>query len=275
MRIFVLAAMAAAAFAPCTLKAECKFQQDRTGGDDARGVEKVVLVAGAGDLDVRGSEGAKRIEAHGKACASSQGLLDQIVLKTHREGSTLFVEAIMPELKQVTLLGSTYANLDLKVTLPSNLPVEAQDSSGDSVLEDLKSLKMLDSAGDLNISKIAGLVDLKDSSGDIEIDHAGGVTLQDSSGDIDLDHITSNVEIVVDSSGEIEIEEVGGDVHIKQDSSGDMKLSDVKGNVTIDADSSGGITVRNIGGDFTVSADTSGGISHDNVRGRVSLPTTH
>ena len=273
MRIFVLAAMAAAALAPCVLKAaDCKFEQNRSGGDDARGVEKVVLVAGAGDLEVRGSEGARRIEAAGKACASSQALLDKIVLKTHREGSTLFIEAIMPEMKDVSLFGSTYTNLDLKVTLPKNLPVDAQDSSGDADLENLASLKMLDSSGDLTVRSITGAVDLRDSSGDIRVDHVGNTTVQDSSGDIKLENVMGDVEIPTDSSGEIEIEKVSGNVHIAQDSSGDIEIADVKGNVVIDADSSGGISARNVGGDFTVSADTSGEIRNDNVHGRVSVP---
>ena len=255
MRIFVWAALAAAALAPAALRAECKFEQERTGGESAAGVSRLVLVAAAGELEVRGDAKATRVEATGKACASSQALLDQITLKTRREGSTLFVEVIMPKLNDVTLFGSNSASLDLRVTLPTTLPVEAQDSSGDAVLEDLKSIKLLDSSGDLTIRNIAGAVDVRDSSGDIEVEG-----------------ITGNVEVLVDSSGDIEIEEVSGNVHIAQDSSGGIELANVKGNVAIDADTSGGIAVRNIGGDFTVAADTNGGIRHDNVTGRVSLP---
>jgi hypothetical protein len=272
MRTFLWAAMAVAALAPCASYADCNFEQDRTGGDDARGITNVVLIAGAGDFDVRGSESAKRIEAKGKACASTQKLLDEIELKTHRDGSTLYIEAIMPKIYDFKLFGSSYASLDLKVTLPNNLPVDAQDSSGDSVLENLKSLKMLDSSGDLTIRQIAGPVEVNDSSGDIKIHHTGDVTLQDSSGDINLDEVGS-VEITVDSSGDIDIDGASGNVHIAQDSSGDIEIVDVKGNVTIDADTSGGISVRNVGGDFTVGADTGGGIRHDNVHGKVSVPT--
>jgi DUF4097 and DUF4098 domain-containing protein YvlB len=271
MRIYLWAALAGAALAPCMAKADCKFEQQRTGGEDARGVTQVVLVAGAGDLEVRGSPDAKRIDAKGKACASSQELLDQIVLKTHREGATLYIEAIMPKM-DMSFFGASYASLDLKVTLPDNVPVDAQDSSGDSTLESLKSLKMLDSSGDLKIRRIAGAVDLQDSSGDIEMDHVGSVTLRDSSGDIDLDNVTGNVEILVDSSGDIDIEEVAGNVHIAQDSSGEIEIAEVKGNVTVDADTSGGIAVRDVGGDFTVLADVGGGIRHDNVHGKVTVP---
>jgi len=272
MRIFVWAALAAAALAPAALRAECKFEQERTGGESAAGVSRLVLVAAAGELEVRGDAKATRVEATGKACASSQALLDQITLKTRREGSTLFVEVIMPKLNDVTLFGSNSASLDLRVTLPTTLPVEAQDSSGDAVLEDLKSIKLLDSSGDLTIRQIAGAVDVRDSSGNISIERTGNVQVEDSSGDIEVEGITGNVEVLVDSSGDIEIEEVSGNVHIAQDSSGGIELANVKGNVAIDADTSGGIAVRNIGGDFTVAADTNGGIRHDNVTGRVSLP---
>jgi hypothetical protein len=273
MRIFVLAAIAAAtAIVPCTLQAACKIEADRDAGADVAGVEKIVLVTGAGDLDVKGSSGAKRIEAHGKACASTQSLMDGIVLKVHREGSTLFLETVMPELEQVILFGSSYAILDLKVTLPDNLPVEAQDSSGDAKLSNLKNLQMLDSSGDLEIRNIAGALDLKDSSGDIVLDHIGSAKLQDSSGDMTLDNITNDVEITVDSSGDITIDHVGGNVHVLQDSSGEIKVQNVRGNVLVDADTSGSIEVDNIGGDFAVGADSGGGVKINNVHGNVKVP---
>ena len=51
---------------------DCKFSEDRAGGVDAKGVEKIVIRAGAGDLKVVGGERNVRIEARGKACASTQ-----------------------------------------------------------------------------------------------------------------------------------------------------------------------------------------------------------
>jgi hypothetical protein len=273
MRIFVLAALAAVtAIVPYTLQAACKVEANRSAGADVAGVEKVVLVAGAGDLDVKGSSGAKRIEAGGKACASTQALMDAIVLKMHREGSTLFIETVMPELQQVTLFGSSYAFLDLKVTLPDNLPVDAQDSSGDAHLGNLKNLHMLDSSGDLEIRNISGALDLKDSSGDIVLEHIGSAKLQDSSGDMTIEDVTNDVEITVDSSGDINIDKVGGSVHILQDSSGEIKVENVRGNVLVDADTSGSIEVDNIGGDFAVGADSGGGVRMNHVQGNVKVP---
>ena len=50
----------------------CKFTAERAAGIDARGVEKVVLRTGAGDLKVVGGARNVRIEARGTACAASQ-----------------------------------------------------------------------------------------------------------------------------------------------------------------------------------------------------------
>jgi len=273
MRIFMLTAVAAAALIPYTVRAEdCKFQADRRGGEDVSGIEKIVVVAGAGELDVRGTPNAKRIEATGRACASSQPLLEKTALKVHRKGSTLYIEAELPDLKHTLTIGNVYANLDMKVTLPDNLPVQAQDSSGDSALANLKSLEMLDSSGSVTVRDIAGLVDLTDSSGDIRIDHVGSVKLRDSSGDVTALNIKNDIDVSVDSSGEMTFESVGGNVHIEQDSSGDIDVRNVKGNVTVENDTSGGIAVDNIDGDFTVVADTSGGVRVQNVRGKVSVP---
>ncbi|HEX6638811.1 MAG TPA: hypothetical protein VF033_14225, partial [Steroidobacteraceae bacterium] len=55
---------------------DCKFSADRTGGVDAAGVDKIVIRAGAGDLKVVGGARNVRIEARGKACASTEDLLE-------------------------------------------------------------------------------------------------------------------------------------------------------------------------------------------------------
>jgi hypothetical protein len=77
------------ALAPATSLAwgdGCKFTADRTGGVDAKGVEKVILRSGAGDLKVLGRSSAVRIEARGVACASKEDLLAQAQVSVRREG---------------------------------------------------------------------------------------------------------------------------------------------------------------------------------------------
>ncbi len=253
---------------------ECEFRADRAAGVDAKGVEKLVIRAGAGDMKVVGRANAVRIEARGVACAHNQALLDAAQISVRREGNTVFVETSLPQDDDKFSWGKNqYAYIELGIALPVNLPVEAVDSSGDAEFEDLKSLQVQDSSGDLEIRRIAALADVNDSSGDLSIDGAGSVRVQDSSGDAEIDEVRGDVEVTVDSSGDIHIAKVGGSVRIQQDSSGGIRVEDVKGSVTVEADSSGDIYAGRVGGDFTVRADSSGSIEHETIGGRISVPS--
>lgn len=249
----------------------CDFRTDRTAAVDTAGVEKIVIRVGAGDLVVKGGAAA-RIEARGEACASTQALLDATNVVVRREGATAYVESVIPVGELERQRGDAHASIDLRVAVPSNLPVEAQDSSGDAHLTNIASLVIADSSGDLEISEVKGAVSVQDSSGEIRISNVGSVRLEDSSGDARIERVTGQVEIVADSSGALVIRDVGGRVHVARDSSGDIRVDDVRGSVTVGMHSSGGIYARNVAGDFTVESKGSGEIEHDNVRGRVSLP---
>ena len=252
----------------------CKFRADRAGGVDAKGVEKVVLRTGAGDMKVIGRSAAVRIEARGVACAAKQELLDASQINVRREGNVVYVETDLPQNQESWSFGNNdYAYIDIGIALPLDIPVEATDSSGDANFEDLKALTLQDSSGDLTIHRIAGLTDVTDSSGDLEIDDAGSVRVRDSSGDIEVDEIRGDVEVVLDSSGDIRIAKVDGNVKVAQDSSGSIRVEDVKGHVNVDSDSSGDIYAGNVKGDFTVSEDSSGTIGHESIGGKISVPS--
>lgn len=252
----------------------CEFRADRAGGVDAAGIEKVVIRAGAGDMKVVGRSNAVRVEARGTACASTQELLDSTNISVRREGNVVYVETELPRKDGSWKLGvNQSAYIDIGIALPLSVPVEAVDSSGDAVLEDLAALTIQDSSGDLEITRVAGLVDVGDSSGDISIERAGSVRLRDSSGDIDVTDTEGDVEVSIDSSGDMRVARVGGNVRIEQDSSGSMRVEDVKGGVKVESDSSGDIYAGRVGGDFTVSSDSSGSIEHEEIGGSVSIPS--
>ena len=251
----------------------CKLRADRAAGIEAAGVEKVVIRAGAGDMKVVGRGNAVRIEARGVACAAKQEMLDATQISVRREGNVVYVETTLPQDDGNWSWGNNeYAYVDIGIALPSSIPVEATDSSGDAAFEDLKALTVQDSSGDLNLKRIAGLADVGDSSGDIEIEAAGSVRLRDSSGDIDVDEVRGDVDVMLDSSGDIEIARVDGNVKVEQDSSGSIRVENVKGSVNVDSDSSGDIYAGNVSGDFTVSEDSSGSIEHESIGGRVNVP---
>src|SRR4029453_10136429 len=114
----------------------CKFKADRAGGVEASGVEKVVIRAGAGDLKVVGRSNAVRIEARGVACAGKQEMLDAAQISVRREGNVVIVETALPQYEDGWSWGNNdYAYIDIGIALPSNLPVDAMDSSGDAVFE--------------------------------------------------------------------------------------------------------------------------------------------
>jgi hypothetical protein len=271
---FGLALLALAPASALALGNDCKFSEDRAGGVEAAGVEKVVIRASAGDLKVVGGQRNVRIEARGKACASSQDLLDKTQISVRREGNTVYVEAGMPQDENSgwNWGGNTYAYIDTGIALPANIPVDAIDSSGDAAFLDLQSLKLQDSSGDLEVRRIAGLADINDSSGDIDVRDVGSVKLNDSSGDIGLADIHGGVEIDNDSSGDIRVANAGGSVHIRNDSSGSIHIEDVKGDVAVDSDSSGDIYAGRVTGNFSVGSDGSGSITHESIGGKIDVP---
>ncbi len=260
----------------CASDDSCEFRAERKAGIDAAGVTKIVLRTGAGDLNVNGRANTTRIEAHGMACAAKQELLDKVQLTVRREGDVVYLETQMPqELGGWSWGKNDYANIDLNVALPNLIAVDAIDSSGDATFEDLKSLALQDSSGDLDLARIAGMVDVGDSSGDLEIDNAGSVRVRDSSGDVGIGHVKGDVEVKADSSGDIEVRQVEGSVKIEQDSSGGIRVEDVRGSVTVDSDSSGDIYAGRVRGDFTVKEDSSGNIGHESIGGKISVPRDH
>jgi hypothetical protein len=276
-RITVAAALASTLLA-CILAVpahadDCKHTTHRTASSAGPDIKRVVVEAGAGDLVVRGGAGSD-VKADGRACASTAELLDEIKLEIRRDGDTVYVRTVLPELTGTLFGFSRYAYLDVTVDVPKTATMKIDDSSGDMRVSDVQGTAITDSSGDTTVEHIAGDLDLADSSGEIHItDVSGKLSLRDTSGDIDVDNVQGDVLVTVDSSGDMDIRHVTGGVHIVNDTSGDIEIQDVKRDVLIDEDSSGGIVVHDVGGNFTVGSDGSGGIRYDRVAGTVHLPS--
>jgi hypothetical protein len=271
MKVAIASALLACAFAVPTHAEDCEHSAQRTANSAGPDIERVVVEAGAGDLVVRGAEG-RDVKVDGKACASSTKLLDEIRLEIRRDGNTVFVRTLMPDMS-LGLFGSHNAHMDVTVAVPKTATLKIQDSSGDLEVTDVQAAAIQDSSGDQTLERIAGDLDVADSSGEIKIvGVGGGLRLKDSSGDVDINEVAGDVVVDVDSSGDLDIRRITGGVHILNDSSGDIEIHDVKRDVTIDDDSSGGILVQDVGGNFTVGSDGSGGIRYERVTGSVRVP---
>lgn len=227
----------------------CSYSAERRASIESAGAKRVVVVARAGDLEVRPATGSV-VRGTGKACASREEYLRDLQLLTRRDGDVLYLEVGAPQ--EMKGFGLLYAYLDLTVEVPAGLPVTIQDSSGDIEAHDVWVEKVTDSSGDMVLSGVTGDLTIADSSGDINVSRAAGrVQVQDSSGDIVIDG-AREVAIPSDSSGDITIEQVAGDVRIEHDSSGDIRIADVGRNVQLLSDTSGEVKVSRVKGTVRV-----------------------
>lgn len=251
--IGILAALAIAGGA-AQAHAKCAFSAEREAAVGIEGVIRVIVSSGAGDLHLVGTPDARRIVARGRACASTQVLLDTLRLEVRREGDIVYIAAGRRNDSKVITIGNAYAQLDVGIALPANLPVEARDSSGDFHARGTAQLQ------------------LDDSSGDVEVHDAGRVEIKDSSGNVKVADTRGDVTVTFDGSGDINFSNIGGNAEVGSDGSGDIRIVGVKGNVLIGADGSGDILVEDVGGDFTLGSDGSGDVLTKNIAGKVSVP---
>ena len=217
--------------------------------------ELLAITAVAGDLEIRGVAGSNEAVIYGKVCVSKEAWLEDARIHTV-EGKQAEIIADLPNQGSGwSLFGNSYANMDLVIEVPRDLALEIRDSSGDIEINDVGALR------------------LYDSSGDIEIDNSSGpVTIKDSSGDIEVDRVEGDFTIESDSSGDIYASNINGIALVKKDSSGDIRLTHVTSDAIVEVDSSGEIVVQEVGGDFRVLKDGSGGIRSENVSGEVQVP---
>ena len=249
---------------------KCAHEAQRTGASATAGVERILILAHAGSLDVTGRTGVTNATARGRACASDADDLAELNIRVRREGSTLVIEATDPD-DDINWRNGHYAYLDLTVDVPHGMAVEIEDGSGDMTVAGVGAARLHDGSGNLRANDVRGALYINDGSGDIEVARvAGSVEIEDGSGEIDLVDVRGSV-VIEDGSGDVRTRDVGGSVRI-EDGSGEIRITQVVENVVIDDDGSGSIRVEGVGGDFTVDDDGSGDVSYDDVRGRVSVP---
>jgi hypothetical protein len=203
---------------------------------NASGATILRIDARAGNLRVTGRADLTEVRVRGTARASTRGLLEDIKLEAVRTGNEIHVRADIPDQRN-NWRWNEQALLDLVLEVPTALPLDIDDTSGDIVVE-----------------SIAAKVRIEDNSGDIRTRETGDVWISDNSGGIDVRNVKGSVDIDEDSSGEIEVYDVSGSVHVGRDSSGSIDVS-------------------RVGGDFVVESDGSGSIDYDGVKGKVDIPS--
>jgi len=250
---------------------ECRFSSDRAANFSGN-IKKVVISAGEGSLKVSGV--AAGVNAKGRACASAEAMLSKITLESRREGDVVYLTVAMAGGGMGNMFSfNKYTSLDLDITVPKSAQLNIKDTSGDIELSDVGPTEIVDDSGDLLLKNVNGDLDVTDESGEMRIiSVAGRVTVKDDSGGIDIEDVRSDVKISVDGSGDLSIVKVTGNVDVVEDGSGDISIRDINGNVVVGKDGSGDIRVTEVTGKFSVMQDSSGEILHDHVRGSVRFP---
>ncbi|MGI9089805.1 MAG: hypothetical protein ACR2GG_01740 [Gemmatimonadaceae bacterium] len=231
----------------------------RSGSANAAGATTVRISARAGYLHIQGRPGITEVRAQGTARASNNDVLKQVQLVVKRTGDVVEVTVVTPDQSGdwfTNGFGNNSASLDLTVEVPTTVPLDVEDGSGDTIIRGTGTLQFRDGSGDMDIDGVTGDLSVDDGSGDISAQNVRGkVTLTDGSGNVKL----SNV----------------GSVNIGSDGSGDLNIDHVIGNVMIGSDGSGEIDVSSVSGDFTVRSKGSGSINSQDVKGKVDIPERH
>ncbi len=247
--VLLLAPFAAFAATPC------KYEAPRNLQLDLAGVRAVQIEVHSQDLHLTGSDSARGLTLTGRACASEKAALDDLQVTQRREGDQLLLDIGGSNNHfSLSLFGNSYANLEVTVQLPANLPVTLSVGSGDADVSGVRQLQSNVGSGDLHVRQLSGKFSTSVGSGDVGATDIGSLEL----GSV--------------GSGDFKATGIKGDARIGSIGSGDVELREVGGSVRADTLGSGDLTVNNVAGDLSLGAKGSGDINHSGVKGRTSVP---
>ncbi|MCX7513763.1 DUF4097 family beta strand repeat-containing protein [Frateuria hangzhouensis] len=231
----------------------CAFEAPRNMSLDLAGVRAVQIEVHSFDLHVTGRADARKLDLHGRACASDRDRLDDLTVTQRREGDQLILE-LGGGRGGFHLFGGGETDLEVAVQLPANLPLTVEVGSGDAEVSDVRELDSHVGSGDLQVRNVAGRFATSVGSGDVEA------------------HQVGSLQVGSVGSGDLTATGVDGDARVGSIGSGDVTLRDVRGSVHADTLGSGDLNVDGVGGDLSLGAKGSGDVSHDGVKGKVQVP---
>lgn len=254
MRRLFTAALLLAPFATFAAT-PCKYEAPRNLQLDLAGVRAVQIEVHSHDLHLTGSDGAKGLAVTGRACASEKSMLDDLQVTQRRDGDQLLLDIGGSNNHfSLNLFGNSYANLEVAVQLPANLPVTLSVGSGDADVSGVRQLQSNVGSGDLHVRQVAGAFSTSVGSGDVDATDIGSLEL----GSV--------------GSGDFKASGIKSDARIGSIGSGDVTLRNVGGSVRADTLGSGDLTVADVAGDLSLGAKGSGDVDHSGVKGKVSVP---
>jgi len=243
---------------------------------DYSGVRAVVFNVGENKLRVDASPNPQPLLS-GYACASSKEDLKKLVLRQERQGDRLIVNleresSAKGEHEQPETMRD-YGWMDLRVSIPLDLAVEVNVTSGDAWVAGAHSLTAKVGSGELEARRIPGGVTVSVGSGEVELRDIGSLTVGSiGSGDIDVENVRGLVRVNSIGSGGFDLEGADGDVKIEAIGVGEVDMERVRGSVTVGSLGAGKLEVEDVAGDFTVKTHGHGSIDWRRVSGVVEIP---
>ena len=269
-------ALAAACALPLAAQAQdtpqCRHSRPHELALQLDGVRTVRFEIANNKLRIDGADQADTT-LRGRACASSDGLLQRLVLEQTKSGDTLTVRLRRDTSAGSGLFANNYAYLDLSGQVPAHVLVQAIVGSGDAWVTGVSAASADVGSGDAELRRIAGRATAKVGSGDVTVDDVGSLkVLSIGSGDVEARGVRGPVEVGSVGSGDFKLEGARGDVQIGSLGSGDIDLRDITGHVTVGSIGSGDLDVRGVSGNLDVASKGSGEVSVRDVRGTVTIP---
>lgn len=213
---------------------DCSNTAPRHAGAPLTGVSHITVIGRAGDLKVTGRRGLHEVTATGTACADDKETLNQIQFGVRQNGSDLRIEAVIPDRSSSFFDWNGGASLDMEVIVPDSMAIDIEDGSGETTVENVGPLRMVDGSGELTIRGVHGNANVHDGSGALTInDVAGSVTIDDGSGSITVRNVQHNVTIESDGSGSVDVTDVRGDFTVENKGSGSIGYARIGGKVAV------------------------------------------
>lgn len=231
MRSFIVMAMFTASLADA---AWFDYEESRNLELDGAGIGELRIGAGAGSLDVTGTDG-DRIVVHATIRVDENDddearriIESGLELTLVRDGDVARLDAGFGRIMSVD------ASVDLDVRIPAGMDLTIDDSSGSITVNEIRGyLRIDDGSGSIRAIDIGG-ASIDDGSGSIEISGSeGDIEIIDGSGSISVRAVSGSV-VVDDGSGSIRISDVGQDVIIEEAGSGSVRISEVRGSIERD-----------------------------------------
>ena len=256
MKLLIAGILLIFLFAGCSQEAQ--YTETETLELKASGLRVIEINAGDGDIGIRGVDGADTITVTGEIDIAGkdsgtvqQALEKQMDFTLQERGNTAVLTA---EFRKTfflldLFLGET-RNIDLNISVPSDIEIKVRDGDGDMYISDMKSdLSITDDGGKIDIQNVKGNVEILDNAGHIFLSKVSGkIQIDDKSEDIELKNCSGPIQIV-DTTGAVSLYHCSGALTI-EDSGGEIYIEEHDGDVRLKVRGRGGITLKNIRGDL-------------------------